>query len=206
VWLLGRPDGASGDVCTVDNDIGARLAADYLHDRGHRRIGYLHPRPGQTRSESLKLSFTAHVQRLGLSVQAFENPLTEPIRWPLPAITDPAVLRPLLDRWAALAPGTRPTAMVVSADSIAVQLYAALRLRGMQVGREVSVLSCNHEKPLVAGLTPPLTTIDIRAETIGRRAVERLLWRIEHPEDAIPTKILVEPVLVEGGSVGTINA
>jgi DNA-binding LacI/PurR family transcriptional regulator len=69
----------------------------------------------------------------------------------------------------------------------------------------LSVLSFNHERPLVLGLNPALTTIDIRAETIGRRAVERLLWRIEHPEDDVATKIVVEPVLVEGASVATLN-
>ena len=205
VWLIGRPDNATGDVCAVDNDAGARLAADYLHARGHRRIGFLHPRPGQTRSESLKLNFTMHAQRLGLSVQPFEKPLTEPVRWPLPAITQPTDLMPLLDRWAALAPEARPTAILVPADSIAVQLYAALRQRGLHVGRDLSILSFNHERPLVMGLTPALTTIDIRAETIGRRAVERLLWRIDHPEDLVPTKIVVEPILVEGGSVSTLH-
>ena len=205
VWLIGRPDNATGDVCAVDNDAGARLAADYLHARGHRRIGFLHPRPGQTRSESLKLNFTMHAQRLGLSVQPFEKPLTEPVRWPLPAITQPTDLMPLLDRWAALAPEARPTAILVPADSIAVQLYAALRQRGLHVGRDLSILSFNHERPLVMGLTPALTTIDIRAETIGRRAVERLLWRIDHPEDLVPTKIIVEPILVEGGSVSTLH-
>lgn len=205
VWLIGRPDNASGDVCAVDNDAGARLAADYLHGKGHRRIGYLHPRPGQTRSESLKLSFTMHAQRLGLTVQPFEKPLTEPVRWPLPAITEPTALMPLLDRWIGLPEATRPTAMLVPADSIAVQFYAALRLRGLQVGVDLSILSFNHERPLVMGLTPPLTTIDIRAETIGRRAVERLLWRIDHPEDVVPTKIEVEPVLVEGGSVAEVR-
>ena len=39
VWLTGRPDSATGDVCAPDNDAGARLAADYLFGRGHRRIG-----------------------------------------------------------------------------------------------------------------------------------------------------------------------
>lgn len=206
VWLTGRPDSATGDVCATDNDAGARLAAEYLQQKGHRRIGYLHPRPGQTRSEGLKLSFTMHAQRLGMSVQPFEKPLTGPVRWPLPAITQPTELMPLLDRWIALPAETRPTAMLVTADSIAVQLYAALRQRGLQVGKDLSVLSFNHEKPLVGGLTPALTTIDIRAETIGRRAVERLLWRIDHPEDVIPTKIVVEPVLVEGGSVAALDA
>jgi LacI family transcriptional regulator len=58
----------------------------------------------------------------------------------------------------------------------------------------------------VAGLTPALTTIDIRAETIGRRAVERLLWRIDHPKDNVPTKVVVEPVVVEGKSVAEVNS
>jgi DNA-binding LacI/PurR family transcriptional regulator len=204
VWLIGRPDSAGGDVCAVDNEAGARLAAEYLHRHGHRRIGYLHPRPGQTRSEGLKFNFTMHAQRFGLSVEPFEGPLLESVRWPLPAITQPGDVMPLLDRWLALPTATRPTAMLLPADSIAVQLYAAMRLRGLKVGRDLSLLSFNHEKPLVIGLTPPLTTIDIRAETIGRRAVERLLWRIEHPEDTIPTKIVVEPVLIEGGSVANL--
>src|SRR6185295_3461604 len=154
-----------------------------------------HPRPGQTRAESLKLSFTMHAQRLGIHVQPFENVLSGSVRWPLPAITQPTDFMPLLDRWLALPDRGRPTAMLVPADSIAVQLYAALRHRGLQVGKDLSVLSFNHEKPLVVGLTPPLTTIDIRAETIGRRAVERLLWRIDHPEDVVSTRVLVEPVL-----------
>ena len=205
VWLTGRPDSAAGDVCATDNDAGARLAAEYLFGKGHRRIGYLHPRPGQTRSEGLKSSFTMQAQRLGMSVQPFERALVGPVRWPLPAITQPTDLMPLLDRWLVTPAETRPTAMLVPADSIAVQLYAALRQRGLQVGKDLSVLSFNHERPLVMGLTPALTTIDIRAETIGRRAVERLLWRIEHPEDDVATKIVVEPVLVEGASVATLN-
>ena len=205
VWLTGRPDSGSGDVCATDNDAGARLAAEYLHGKGHRRIGYLHPRPGQTRSEGLKGSFTLQAQRLGMTVQPFEKALAAPVRWPLPAITQPTDLMPLLDRWLVTPVAQRPTAMLVPADSIAVQLYAALHQRGLEVGRDLSVLSFNHERPLVMSLNPALTTIDIRAETIGRRAVERLLWRIEHPEDAVPTRIVVEPVLVEGGSVATLE-
>lgn len=204
VWLIGRPDNAAGDVCAMDTDAGARLAVEYLHGMGHRRIGYMHPRPGQARSESLKLSFAVYAQRLGLNLQPFERALSEPVRWPLPAITEPTDLMPLLDRWQAMPLDARPTAMLVPADSIAVQLYAALRQRNIKVARDLSVLSFNHEKPLVLGLNPPLSTIDIRAETIGRRAVERLIWRIEHPEDMVPTKTVVEPVLVEGKSVARL--
>ena len=55
------------------------------------------------------------------------------------------------------------------------------------------------------GLNPALTTIDIRAEVIGRRAVNQLFSRIRNKVDSIPTKILVEPCLVEGASVAVIK-
>ena len=205
VWLLGRPDSGEGDVCGVDLDVGARIAVDYLHARGHRRLGYLHPRLGQTRSEGLKRALASHVQRLDMSLRHFEKPQSEPVKWPLAAITRPAEVMPLLERWEALPPAERPTAIIVSADSIAVQLYAALRQRGLRVGTDVSLLSFNHEKPLVMGLNPPLTTLDVRAEAIGRRAVQELFWRILNKTDNIPTKVLVEPSLVEGGSVAVVE-
>lgn len=205
VWLLGRPESAGGDVCASDNEAGARLAAEYLHQHGHRRIGFLHPRPGQTRAEGLKLSFTVRAERFGMTVEPFEGTLNTAVRWPLPAISEPGDVLPLLDRWLARPRTVRPSAMLVPADSIAVQLYAAMRQRGLQVGRDLSLLSFNHERPLVVGLSPPLTTIDIRATTIGRRAVERLLWRIEHPSDRVPTRVVVEPELIEGESVARLS-
>lgn len=206
VWLIGKPDSAEGDVCGVDADMGARIAAEYLYAKGHRRVGYMHPRPGQTRSEGLKRAFSAHAQRLGITLRFFEKPLSDSVRWPLPAIARPAEVMPLLERWESLPIDVRPTAMIVSADSIAVQLYAALQQKGMKVGTDLSVLSFNHEKPLVMGLNPALTTLDIRAEAIGRRAVEQLLWRIRNKSDGIPTKIMVEPRLVEGASVASFAA
>lgn len=205
VWLLGRPDSGEGDMCGADLDVGARIGLDYLHARGHRRIGYLHPRMGQTRSESLKRALMAHAGRLGLGLQFFEKTQDDAVKWPLPAVTRPAEVLPLLERWRALPSGERPTALIVGADSIAVQVYGALRQLGLRAGRDVSVLSFNHEKPLVMGLNPALTTIDIRAEAIGRRAVQQLSWRIRHRTEDVPTKILVEPRLIEAASVAVVD-
>lgn len=209
VWLLGRPESGEGDMCGTDFDVGARIGLEYLHTRGHRRIGYLHPRSGQTQSESLKRSLIAHAQRLQLGLQLFERARSELVKWPLPAVTHPAEVMPLVEKWKALPARARPTAFIVSADSIAVQLFAALRQTGVQVGSPsgVSVLSFNHEKPLVIGLNPPLTTIDIRASEIGRHAVQLLLSRIREKNEkrTIPTKILVEPTLIEGRSVAVVD-
>lgn len=206
VWLIGLPENAEGDVCAADNDTGGRLAAEYLRKRGHRRIGFLHPRAGQTRAEGLKFAFSMHAQRLGMTVQPFEKMMTEAVRWPLSAISQPNDIMPLLERWESMPEAARPTAMLVPADSIAVQLYAALAQRGLQVGRDLSILSCNHERPLVVGLSPSLTTIDIRAEALGRHAVDQLFWRIEHPEDNVPVRLTVQPRLVEGKSVALLTS
>lgn len=204
VWLLGNPGSVEGDMCGTDFDVGARIAMDHLYSRGHRRIGYLHPRSGHTRSESLKRALSAHARRLDLNLLYFEKSPSQTFRWPLPAVTEPGEVMPLLERWAAMPDDDRPTAMVVAADSIAVQLYAALQQRNFRVGRDLSVLSFNHEKPLVMGLNPVLTTLDVRAEAIGRRAVHQLLWRIKNQEDQVATKILVEPCLIEGASVARL--
>lgn len=205
VWLLGKPDSADGDMCGTDFDVGARIGVEYLYARGHRDFAYLHPRQGQTRSEGLKRALSAHAQRLNMKLQLFEKAQMIPVKWPLSAVTQPAEVLPLLERWLALPAAERPTAIIVGADSIAVQLYAAMRQLGVKVGRDVSVLSFNHEKPLVMGLNPTLTTIDIRAEAIGRRAVQQLFWRIRNKADTFPTKILVEPRLVDGESVAVVT-
>lgn len=205
VWLLGKPDSGRGDICTTDFDVGARIGVEYLHARGHRRIGYLHPRLGQTRSAELKRALSAHVQRLGMTIRFFEKPMDEKVQWPLSAITRPEEVLPLVERWKALPEAERPTAIVVVADSIAVQLYAALGMSGVKVGSDVSILSFNHERPLVMGLNPKLTTIDVRAELIGRSAVQQLFWRIRSKAENVPTKLLIEPCLIEGDSVAVVD-
>ena len=206
VWLLGKPDSAEGDVCSTDTDVGARIGIEHLFARGHRRIAYLHPRQGQTRSEGLKRALSAHAQRMKVSLQFIEKAQAEPVRWPLSAVSRPAEVLPLVEHWLSLPEAERPTAIIVGADSIAVQLYAALRQLGLEVGRDVSVLSFNHERPLVMGLSPSLTTIDIRAEAIGRCAAQQLFGRVNNKAVPFPTKILVEPCLVEGDSVALIAA
>ena len=61
--------------------------------------------------------------------------------------------------------------------------------------------------PGMSGLVRPLAAgLDIRAEAIGRRAVEQLIWRVRNKADTFATKILIEPQLVVGGSVAAVAA
>ena len=204
VWLAARPDGATGDECGADADAVARLAAEALHRRGHRRVAQLHLADGLGRIEPLKLGFALHAQRLGMHVQSLEAPPAGPLVWPRATHPAPAVVEALAERWLALPERGRPTALVVPSDRAAADLYAALAARGLRPGRDVSVFSLRHENSPAMGLEPPVAGIDGRAEIVGRRALERLLWRIGHPADREATKVVVAPRLVEGTSLAEI--
>ena len=204
VWLAGCPDGATGDECGADADAVACLAAEALHRRGHRRVAQLSYADGLARIEPLKLGFALHAQRLGMHVQTLETSVLAPCAWPRSTRPAAAVVVAWLERWLALPERGRPTALVVPSDRVAAELYAGLAARGLRPGRDVSVLSLTHEKSLAAGLEPRVTGIDSRAGTIGRRAVERLLWRIDHPADREATKVVVAPLMIEGASVAEL--
>jgi DNA-binding LacI/PurR family transcriptional regulator len=201
VWFLGRPDGGWGDtVQSNDLEVG-RLAADYLVARGHHTLAFLNPKPNQVTFLRRQAGFVAYAEAAGATVQKF---LGEAEGWNLPLRTVKEVdaVQGLVDALIASTP--RPTAVFVPGDSVAAMVYRALYVRGLTVGRDLSVISCNNETPLLAGLYPQLTTIDIHAESIGRRTVDQLAWRMAH-RTAPATDLTVEPTVVEGESVVRIG-
>lgn len=205
VWLMGRLPGARGDHVNFDTATAGRLAAEHFLHQGHRSVAFLNPKPGQVQFERVKASFLEVAATLGLTTSTIEVEPARQLSWPLPATTQQASLDRLVEMWHAIPSRKRPTALLVPSDRSAAQLYAALDRRGLKPGRDVSVLSCNNEKSIVTNLEPGLTTIDVHAEVIGRRALDQLIWRIQHPDDPYAVQILVEPALVERESVVSLK-
>jgi len=201
VWLTGCPPGFTGDVCGADDySIGA-LAAAHLHAHGHHGVAVVNPDPGHLLFARRCAAFSQTAHHVGVMVRVLESQTACP-PFPCPPVANLAEVLPLVDQALALRP--RPTALFVPADSIAVQVYRALTMRGIAVCQTMSVLSVNHEHPLLDGLFPRLTTIDIHAGEIGRRAVELLFWRLEHPE-AAESSLHLTPTLAPGESVARIT-
>lgn len=200
VWLLGQLNNAQGDHCNFDQSIAGRLAAEHLRQKGHAHVAFLNPKPGHAQFENVKRAFCLAAEGLGLRATVYEPPTPADLSWPLPAISSQETVDTLVRQWAAQRPAQRPSAIAVGADITAVQMYATFAKLGIQVGRDVGVISCNDERSLIMQLNPALTTINVRADAVGRNAVARLLWRINH-RDAAPARILVEPVLTERESV-----
>jgi DNA-binding LacI/PurR family transcriptional regulator len=204
VWLMGRLSNAKGDHCNFDTEAAGKIAAEHFAQKGHKRVAFLNPKPGQIQFEKLRNAFYAASYRLGLTMTILESAPRDAFEWPLPAITSAGTVDELVERWSQIPEPVRPTAIFVPADRTAVQLYSALSHRGLRAGTDVSVISCNNERPHLMNLQPAVTTIDVHAESVGRRAVDQLLWRIRHPDEQMSIQVLVEPSLVEGQSVASL--
>jgi DNA-binding LacI/PurR family transcriptional regulator len=199
VWLLARPAGCWGMAVGSNDYLTGQRAAEHLVARGHRRPAFLNPKPEHVVFQRREDGFVARAKRLGVEVQSFAE--APPGGWPLPdcpALGTDAV-DALVQRMLSESP--RPTAVFPAADSVAVAVYRALASRGLTVGKDVSVISANHDQSLTAGLYPHLTTFDIHAEQIGRMAVMQLSRRLSLGEELFETELLLEPTLIERESV-----
>ncbi len=201
VWFMGRPEKAAGDVINVDEVQIGKIAAEYLVSRGHRRLAFLNAKPDHRQFRIREMSFTWHAQLLGAKVQTFATPIVKEIGYPLLPVQGTESVQGLVD--AMLALHDRPTAVFTPADSMAALVYRALAVRGLTVGRDLSLISTNGEKSLFAGLYPTLTTINIHADVIGRTAVKQLGERLQSRgnQTRLAMEINIKPTLSEGESV-----
>ncbi|MGC4030981.1 MAG: substrate-binding domain-containing protein [Tepidisphaeraceae bacterium] len=83
----------------------------------------------------------------------------------------------------------------IANDEVTARLYPMFAEHGIRLGQDVQVISCDNEEARLAGIHPRPATIDIGAEEIGYRAVNRLLNRIERPNGP-PLIIQVTPRIV----------
>jgi DNA-binding LacI/PurR family transcriptional regulator len=65
----------------------------------------------------------------------------------------------------------------------------------------MSVVSCQNERSLIAGLWPSLATIDVHPQRIGRLAVELLSRRMSGEFSGSDVQISVCPTFIPGGSL-----
>jgi DNA-binding LacI/PurR family transcriptional regulator len=172
---------------TVDQTAGARLAARHLLDRGHRRIQQI-AGPVDFLEARVRRDAVAEVLReAGVEL--------------LPVLQGDWTADSGYASGARLDPGT--TAVVAGNDQMALGLIHALADLGRRVPEDVAVVGFD-DIPESAHSRPPLTTVHQDFETVGRRAVERLVALIEGADsgDAGPARggvgaaQFVEPWLV----------
>lgn len=176
-------DGSStmGDrTVGVDQDIAAVLATRHLLELGHKTVWHVAGPLEWSDAASRLNSWRRTLQEAGCEVP----PELHGDWSPESGYRNGLILGRMPD----------VTAILVASDEMAFGVLRALTELGRRVPDDVSVVGID-DIDLAAFSNPPLTTIRQSFEDTGRRAVQRLVARIAHPEIAGGPG-LVAPTLV----------
>lgn len=176
VYLDCRPSDARAAAVVPDDLDGGRVATDALLRAGHRRIAWVDVlEPGAPVASQLR-----HEGYLAAHAAAGVEPD--------PALhvrveTSAAGGREAIARLFALPARQRPTAVFAFNDRIAAGVYAGARRAGVDIPSELSVVGFDDQQLVANELDPPLTTVALPHEAMGRWAMEVALGVRDAPLD-----------------------
>ncbi len=197
VWVMGSIRRFGGDHVQPDHFGLGQLAANHVLKNGHRCAAYI----GVPITPLYHVSFRGAAFRWWLEMEGVRVEILSHrellLSGPKEHRANVEALREMCDQFCALDP--RPTALLVQADMLTPHVYDLLRERGVRPMEDVEILTCNYEEAYLSHLNPQPVVIDLQAEAIGRRAVEQVLWRVEHPNEP-SVRVMVQPLLIESGN------
>ena len=186
-------DVAECDFVNTANAHGMVKAVDFLAERGHQKIGFIN-NEAASHVVSLMHRYQGYKKRMegrGLTVDSH-------FVWPNSCYTDNRYFKEQLDMLDAY--GDAPTAWICVNDLTAYNFCSVLKERGLRIPEDVSVIGFDN----IPGIFhTPLTTMEIPQSTIGRRALRKLMRRLNHPEEPFEY-IEIFTRLVDRGSVKRI--
>lgn len=173
----------------VDNKAGMFQAAEHLIKLGHKRIAFLREPLRWYCVRQMLAGYNKALAKHGLEFD--ENLVKEINRSPV----DPAAV--LSELWSLPAP---PTAILSSADQIAMAVIASLRKAGKRVPEDVAVVG-HGDIASTGQAIPELTSIRVPSQQIGEKAGDLLLGILNGkvPEDR---GVVLQPELIVRGSSG----
>ncbi len=180
------PAHPSADQVTIDNGRIGRMAAEYLHRRGCRKVIALAPThhrpPAVIRSDA----FVEEAFRLGMEPRIYreEAPLAEE-RY--------ETLAPMLENWRR--DGFAATGIFAVNDFTAAVATNFLLLQGLKPNRDVFVIGCNRPLSSFLPREYDFAYIDPNLGAIAEAALKRLFERLADPE--LPVKIqILQPLMI----------
>lgn len=178
------PPMANVGCVTLDLSRGIAQVAELLCSLGHRHVGYIGSVPGdpvlgmlqaemERRCGSIPPEYIVHVG--STPDRGAEGAYILFLRTP------------------------RPTAVFVRTDVLAIGAMRAIREMGLCIPRDVSVVA-HDDVPLAQFTDPPLTTVRVDYEQLGKSAVEMLLAMLERREP-VSLSQTVHTLLVQRATV-----
>lgn len=162
--LCGRP-GLGPDVPALvahyDNEGGAYAATSHVLSAGHERVMFLGGDPGFTTSDARIAGYQRAMTDRGLEPLIHQGSFGTAFGY--------TATKELLQ-----GAGVAATAIIAVNDACAAGAIMALREGGLRVPEDVSIVGYD-DMPMAAHMWPPLTTVHIPAEELGRAAVRMAL-------------------------------
>ncbi|HEX2153642.1 MAG TPA: LacI family DNA-binding transcriptional regulator [Acidimicrobiia bacterium] len=174
-----------------DDAAGATLAAEHLHELGHRTVVQLRGPLDVANFDRRAEAFSASCRRLGMT----EIPLADTGARPI-SEEGRRLMETLLGGRA-----TVPTAVFAHNDLMALGALAALKAAGLEVPADVSLIGYN-DLPAMDLVAPPLTTIRYPSREIGLAAGELV---VELLSGTRPPGVCLEPALVVRASTRRLD-
>lgn len=162
--VLGRLPGVKVSSVEFDNWSGARVAVEHLIGQGHTRIGLIAHAPTR---------FTGAEER----IRGYQDALTEhgiTVEKALIRYGDYTAASGFTAALSLLEVEPAPTAIFVTSDEVVLGVLAALRKRNVSVPGDVAVVGFD-DNPFAQYLSPPLTSVRLPFEEMGRQAGKMLL-------------------------------
>jgi alanine racemase len=180
VVLVDAPAWEEHGAVGVDDEGGARAAAEHLLELGHRTVLVISVEP-PTFGEPLADSVAGRRMRgyrEALAAAGVEL-------GPQDVVVSPATFEggetALLRAWE---DGLRPTAILSMSDAAAAGVVQAARVLGLRVPDDLSVVGYD-DLPLTRFTDPPLTTVHQPVRRKGEEAARLLLTALTAPRDAV---------------------
>ena len=184
------------DCVLTDNQCGGYLATEYLINCGHTRIGFWGDIYASVSFYDRYQGFLKAVREYKLDYKqeySVVNPFLEN------ASTEEVVqiINNMKSR------SCLPSAFFCCNDAEAIILVKVLSGMGISIPDEISVIGFDDIETS-RNITPELTTMRVQKEMMGRRAVTKLLRKINHNEEPIE-KILLSANIIKRQSVKIIK-
>lgn len=189
-----KVEGLEADAILVDNQEGARGAAEHLIAAGHTDIGIL---PGDLEVPTAQERLAGYRQALEEHGISIHEDLIKPGSFHREhAIEDTAEL---------LEADPRPTAILAANNLLAEGALIALAQGGLTVPDDMSVVAFDSV-PWMRVTSPPLTTVRQPVADMARSAAELMLRRLRGEGSITPNTVVFQPELVVRDSVASISS
>lgn len=194
----------SVDSILTDNKLGGFIKPTYLFNKGFKTIGFFGDLDYSLSikerffgfkealivngSREIKENVDAYIKKYSIISNIEKAVLDNDIRYITQSITKVKTL---------------PQAFVCSNDYAAIALSTALQSLGYSIPADISLIGFDNID-MCEKVFPKLTTVNVNKEVMGKRAVQRMMYLIQHPTTQ-PESTVLSVQLIERDSVKEIK-